>query len=65
MTEDLASGLPEIMPLLGAEQSHGVENEMLDKLFMCSEFLTQREIYQILSISLLGYNNLTKCKGFF
>ena len=27
MTEDLASGLPEIMPLLGAEQSHGVENE--------------------------------------
>jgi hypothetical protein len=63
MTEGLASDLPEIMPLLGAEQSHGVEKGNLRQtLHVLSEFLTRREKYQILSISSLGYNNLTKCK---
>lgn len=34
MKEDLTSELPKVWPLLGAEQSHGLERRMLGKLLM-------------------------------
>jgi hypothetical protein len=52
MTEGVASEFPEVMPLLGAEQSRWPGNTRQTPNVL-SEFLTRRKIYQFLSLSLL------------
>ena len=59
MTEGLASEVPEALPFLRAVYIV-LKRRMSGKLHMLSDFLTPRKIYQLLSLSLLGFSRSTR-----